>query len=88
MKALNTVNVNRGGTCVTINEVDFDQENDKLFVEKKAAAKKDTPKTIDNMNKEELVAVAAEKDVELDDSDTKAQIRVKIEAAEAAKAAE
>lgn len=82
MKPLKTVQVKRGDSIVLINEADFDPETEELYVE---GAEPAAPKPIDRMNKEGLIAIAAEKEVILDGSETKAQILVKINAAESTK---
>lgn len=80
MKPLKTVQVKRGNSIVLINEADFNPETEELYVE---GAEPAAPKTLDRMNKEGLIAVAAEKEVVLDGSETKAQILAKINAVEA-----
>lgn len=82
MGAVPTIRVKRGNSIVLINEANFDPETEELYVEGAAPA---APKPLDRMNKEGLIAVAAEKEVELDGSETKAQILEKINTAESAK---
>lgn len=67
------------GKPVIINKEDFIEDRMEFFVEGA------DPKPLDRMNKEGLIAAAAEKEVALDGSETKAQILEKINAAEAAK---
>lgn len=70
------------GKPVIINKEDFIEDRMELFVEGTESA---DPKPLDRMNKEGLIAVAAEKEVALDGDETKAQILSKIKAAEVAK---
>lgn len=70
------------GKPATINKEDFIEDRMELFVEG-AAPKKEVVKTLDKMNRAELIvaAAAAANPAELDGSETKAQIIEKIEAA-------
>lgn len=71
------------GKPVIINKEDFIEDRMEIFVE---GAEFADSKPLDRMNKEGLIAVAAEKEVELDGSETKVQILEKINTVEAAKA--